>query len=64
MILLKALSRLPTQTRFNFCDIVMPQLDGYELCAMLRRASLVSTDANCHAPGVIEFIDRVRGPGC
>lgn len=42
------------------CGIVMPQLDGYELCAMLRRASAFRQTPIVMLTGIDQFIDRVR----
>ena len=42
------------------CDILMPELDGYELCAMLRRASMFRQTPIIMLTGVDQFIDRVR----
>lgn len=38
----------------------MPGLDGYELCAMLRRASAFRQTPIIMLTGVDQFIDRVR----
>ena len=42
------------------CDILMPGLDGYELCAMLRRASAFRQTPLVMLTSVDRFIDRVR----
>ena len=42
------------------CNIVMPGLDGYELCAMLRRASAFRQTPIVMITGIEQFIDRVR----
>jgi len=42
------------------CDIAMPVLDGYELCAMLRRSSVFRQTPIVMLTGKDEFLDRVR----
>jgi twitching motility two-component system response regulator PilG len=42
------------------CDIAMPQLDGYELCAMLRQSSQFHHTPIIMLTGKDGFIDRVR----
>jgi twitching motility two-component system response regulator PilG len=42
------------------CDIAMPQLDGYELCAMLRQSSQFHQTPILMLTGKDGFIDRVR----
>jgi twitching motility two-component system response regulator PilG len=42
------------------CDIAMPQLDGYELCAMLRQSSQFHQTPIIMLTGKDGFIDRVR----
>jgi twitching motility two-component system response regulator PilG len=42
------------------CDIAMPVLDGYELCAMLRRSSAFRQTPIIMLTGKDGFIDRVR----
>lgn len=42
------------------CDIVMPALNGYELCAMLRRSSTFQQTPIIMLTGKDQFIDRVR----
>jgi twitching motility two-component system response regulator PilG len=41
------------------CDIAMPELDGYELCAMLRRSSPFHQTPIIMLTGKEGFIDRV-----
>ncbi len=43
-----------------FCDIAMPDLDGYELCAMLRKSSAFSRTPIIMLTGKDGFIDRVK----
>lgn len=42
------------------CDITMPELDGYELCAMLRQSSAFRQTPIVMLTGKEGFIDRVR----
>lgn len=42
------------------CDITMPELDGYELCAMLRRSTAFRQIPIVMLTGKDGFIDRVR----
>ncbi|MEA5593574.1 response regulator [Rivularia sp. UHCC 0363] len=42
------------------CDIVMPDLDGYELCAMLRHSSAFRVVPIIMLSGKSSYIDRVR----
>ena len=42
------------------CDIAMPELDGYEICAMLRRSSAFRQTPIIMLTGRDGFIDRVR----
>jgi twitching motility two-component system response regulator PilG len=42
------------------CDIAMPELDGYELCAMLRRSTAFRSTPIVMLTGKDGFIDRVR----
>jgi twitching motility two-component system response regulator PilG len=42
------------------CDIVMPELDGYELCAMLRRSSTFRQTPIIMLTAKDLFIDRVK----
>jgi twitching motility two-component system response regulator PilG len=42
------------------CDITMPKLDGYEVCAMLRTSSLFRETPIIMLTGKDGFIDRVR----
>lgn len=42
------------------CDIAMPELDGYELCAMLRQSSAFRQTPIVMLTGMDGFIDRVR----
>jgi twitching motility two-component system response regulator PilG len=43
-----------------FCDIAMPELDGYELCAMLRKSTAFRQTPLIMLTGKDGFIDRVR----
>jgi twitching motility two-component system response regulator PilG len=43
-----------------FCDIAMPNLDGYEICAMLRRSTVFRSTPLIMLTGMDGFIDRVR----
>ncbi|MEE3715507.1 response regulator [Tumidithrix elongata RA019] len=42
------------------CDITMPDIDGYELCAMLRKSSIFSQTPIIMLTGKDGFIDRVK----
>ncbi|MBF2078445.1 MAG: DUF4388 domain-containing protein [Synechococcales cyanobacterium T60_A2020_003] len=42
------------------CDITMPELDGYEICAMLRKSSAFRQTPIVMLTGKDGFIDRVR----
>jgi len=42
------------------CDISMPELDGYEICAMLRQSNLFRQTPIVMLTGRDGFIDRVR----
>ncbi len=42
------------------CDIAMPQLDGYEVCAMLRSSSSFRQTPIVMLTGIDGFIDRVK----
>ncbi|MFW6264375.1 MAG: response regulator [Cyanobacteriota bacterium] len=42
------------------CDIAMPELDGYEICGMLRRSTLFRQIPIIMLTGKEGFIDRVR----
>jgi twitching motility two-component system response regulator PilG len=42
------------------CDIAMPELDGYELCAMLRHSSKFRHTPIVMLTGKDQFIDRVK----
>ncbi|MGK7876836.1 MAG: response regulator [Xenococcaceae cyanobacterium] len=42
------------------CDIAMPKLDGYEICAMLRRSTAFRQTPIIMLTGKEGFIDRVR----
>ncbi len=43
-----------------FCDIAMPELDGYELCSMLRHSSKFRQTPIVMLTGKEQFIDRVK----
>jgi twitching motility two-component system response regulator PilG len=43
-----------------FCDITMPELDGYELCAMLRKSIAFSQIPIIMLTGKDGFIDRIK----
>lgn len=43
-----------------FCDIAMPELDGYEICAMLRKSTLFRQTPIIMLTGKDGFIDRVK----
>ncbi len=42
------------------CDITMPELDGYEICAMLRQSTLFRQTPIVMLTGRDGFLDRVR----
>ncbi|MCC3406679.1 MAG: response regulator [Microcoleus sp. PH2017_10_PVI_O_A] len=42
------------------CDIAMPELDGYEICAMLRNSSAFRHTPIVMLTGIDGFIDRVK----
>ncbi|MEB3340045.1 response regulator [Okeania sp.] len=42
------------------CDIAMPELDGYEICAMLRNSTLFHQTPIIMLTGMEGFIDRVK----
>jgi len=42
------------------CDILMPELDGYEICAMLRKSTVFRQTPIIMLTGRDGFIDRVR----
>ncbi|NJN85365.1 MAG: response regulator [Leptolyngbyaceae cyanobacterium SL_7_1] len=42
------------------CDIAMPELDGYEICAMLRRSTIFRQTPIVMLTGKDGFIDRVK----
>jgi twitching motility two-component system response regulator PilG len=42
------------------CDIAMPDLDGYEICAMLRRSTMFRQTPIVMLTGKDGFIDRVK----
>ncbi|WP_414562368.1 MULTISPECIES: response regulator [unclassified Anabaena] len=42
------------------CDIAMPELDGYEICAMLRHSTAFQNIPIIMLTGKDQFIDRVR----
>jgi twitching motility two-component system response regulator PilG len=43
-----------------FCDIEMPELNGYELCTMLRKSTTFAYTPIVMLTGRDEFIDRVK----
>jgi len=43
-----------------FCDIEMPELNGYELCTMLRKSATFAYTPIVMLTGRDEFIDRVK----
>ncbi|MGD1902401.1 MAG: response regulator [Geitlerinemataceae cyanobacterium] len=58
---LKALSLLfPLQPDLILCDITMPEPDGYELCAMLRRSRVFREMPIIMLTGRDGFTDRVK----
>jgi twitching motility two-component system response regulator PilG len=42
------------------CDLVMPQLDGYEICAMLRGSSLFRETPIIILTGKDSYMDRIQ----
>ncbi|MBJ7295569.1 MAG: response regulator, partial [Dolichospermum sp.] len=42
------------------CHITMPELDGYEICAMLRHSTVFRVVPSIMLTGKDGFIDRVR----
>jgi twitching motility two-component system response regulator PilG len=42
------------------CDIAMPDLDGYEICAMLRNSTAFRQTPIVMLTGIDGFIDRVK----
>ncbi|MGL5033228.1 MAG: response regulator [Microcystaceae cyanobacterium] len=58
---LEALSQVfHLQPSLIFCDITMPQLDGYEICAMLRHSTAFRQTPIIMLTGKDAFMDRVR----
>jgi twitching motility two-component system response regulator PilG len=58
---LKALSLVfQLQPDLILCDIAMPELDGYEICAMLRRSTAFRETPIVMLTGKDGFIDRVK----
>ena len=58
---LKALSLLfQLKPDLILCDIAMPQLEGYELCAMIRQATAFQEIPIVMLTGKDGFIDRIR----
>lgn len=58
---LKALSLVfPLKPDLILCDIAMPEPDGYELCAMLRKSTAFRQTPIIMLTGRDGFIDRVR----
>ncbi|AOY84278.1 response regulator [Moorena producens JHB] len=58
---LKALSQVfQLQPDLILCDLVMPDLDGYELCGMLRQSTAFRQTPIIMLTGKDGFIDRVR----
>ena len=56
-----ALSRFfETKPDLILCDITMPDLDGYEICAMLRQSTIFRQTPIVMLTGRDGFIDRVR----
>ncbi len=49
-----------TRPDLILCDIAMPELDGYEICAMLRQVSMFRQTPIIMLTGRDGFIDRVR----
>ena len=48
------------QPNLIICDIAMPELDGYEICAMLRHSTAFQDTPIIMLTGKDQFIDRVR----
>lgn len=58
---LEALSLIfQIQPDLILCDIAMPQLNGYEVCAMLRHSSAFENIPFIMLTGKDKFIDRLR----
>jgi twitching motility two-component system response regulator PilG len=58
---LKALSQVfQIKPDLIICDLVMPKLDGYELCGMLRQSTIFRLTPIIMLTGRDGFIDRVR----
>jgi twitching motility two-component system response regulator PilG len=58
---LKALSLVfQLKPHLILCDIAMPELDGYEICAMLRRSTVFRGTPIIMLTGKDGFIDRVK----
>ncbi|MBW4517209.1 MAG: response regulator [Timaviella obliquedivisa GSE-PSE-MK23-08B] len=58
---LKALSLVfQLKPTLILCDITMPELDGYEICAMLRKSSVFRETPIIMLTGKDGFIDRVK----
>jgi twitching motility two-component system response regulator PilG len=49
-----------SQPDLIFCDIMMPEIDGYEVCAMLRQSARFHRTPIIMLTGSDGFIDRVR----
>lgn len=58
---LQALSLVfPLKPDLILCDIAMPELDGYEICAMLRNSTAFRQTPIVMLTGIDGFIDRVK----
>lgn len=58
---LQALSLVfPLKPDLILCDIAMPELDGYEICAMLRNSTAFRHTPIVMLTGIDGFIDRVQ----
>jgi len=58
---LKALSLVfQIKPHLILCDIIMPELDGFEICAMLRRSTAFQQTPIVMLTGKDGFIDRVK----
>lgn len=58
---LKAVERLfQLKPQLILCDLVMPQLDGYEICAMLRGSSLFRETPIIILTGKDSYMDRIQ----
>ncbi|HBL59669.1 MAG TPA: response regulator [Cyanobacteria bacterium UBA8803] len=58
---LKALSQIfQIKPDLILCDLVMPKLDGYELCGMLRQSTAFRLTPIIMLTGKDGFIDRIR----